>query len=511
MTGRSLRQALRSPEAQEAGELIERRGTGDSRWSLSDLGRWASDPVGFVRDVLGEEPWSRQVEIAEAVRDEPLVTVRSCHAAGKDWLAARLALWWVYARRGLVLLTGPTASQVEEILMRGELRDAFRGSGLPGDLHVKALRPGGAGKVGILAKTATGVSALTGFHEVRVLFIITEAQDPEIGHAWDAAFACTTGAGDRILTLGNPTEPGGRFCRAHQPDSDWHVVKIAAEDIPNVRQGSTVVPGLLTEEGVDRFAAEYGKNSAFYQARVGAEFPAQASDALVRRDWVEAAFERHEEGTLAEEAEDASTVVAVDVARFGRDRSVLCVRRGPQVLGFTFWQGEDTQETARRVHRAVERLHEQGEGPVETVVVDVVGVGSGVADKLDETLSEITWQVTRGRYRHRLRTRSPRLEEFRGGKAALLSEQYRNLRSQAFWHVRKRLEEGEIALPPDEGLRRELVAIRAEVTPDGRVAIESKEAIKRRLGGESPDRADALSMSFLPDLEDGKPTISVVW
>jgi hypothetical protein len=52
---------------------------------------------------------------------------------------------------------------------------------------------------------------MTGLHESRVLFIVTEAQDPEISHAWDAAFACATGEHDRILTLGNPTEPDGRF------------------------------------------------------------------------------------------------------------------------------------------------------------------------------------------------------------------------------------------------------------------------------------------------------------
>ncbi len=43
--------------------------------------------------------------------------VRSANGCGKDWLAARLALWWVYARQGLVLLTGPTERQVVEIVM----------------------------------------------------------------------------------------------------------------------------------------------------------------------------------------------------------------------------------------------------------------------------------------------------------------------------------------------------------------------------------------------------------
>jgi hypothetical protein len=38
---------------------------------------YQSDPVAFCRDVLGMDPWERQVEILEAVRDEARVTVRA--------------------------------------------------------------------------------------------------------------------------------------------------------------------------------------------------------------------------------------------------------------------------------------------------------------------------------------------------------------------------------------------------------------------------------------------------
>ena len=230
-------------------------------WTLDsrppDSSHQLSDEPGPVQEVLKAEPWERQEKIALAVRDHPRVTVRSCHAAGKDWLASRLALWRVYARGRMALLTGPTAAQVEEILMRGEVRTAFVRGRLPGELHVRALRPGGGGEAGILAKTGTGISSLSGFHDARVLVVITEAQDPDIEHAWDATFACATGAEDRILTLGNPTEPDGRFYAAHRGGSGWEPFRISAADIRNVREGRTVVPGLLTREGGERFRREY--------------------------------------------------------------------------------------------------------------------------------------------------------------------------------------------------------------------------------------------------------------
>ena len=112
----------------DLGELLA---THERGGDLSEFRRYASDPVGFIREVLKGEPWSRQVEIADAVKGSPLVVVRSANAVGKDWIAGGLALWWVYARRGLVLLTGPTERQVREVVM-GEVARAF---GRAKDLH----------------------------------------------------------------------------------------------------------------------------------------------------------------------------------------------------------------------------------------------------------------------------------------------------------------------------------------------------------------------------------------
>src|SRR3954471_8603879 len=66
---------------------------------------YAADPVAFARDVLGQTPWSRQAEIMRAVAVEPQTTVRSSHGVGKTWVAATLALWWVYTRRPSLVLT----------------------------------------------------------------------------------------------------------------------------------------------------------------------------------------------------------------------------------------------------------------------------------------------------------------------------------------------------------------------------------------------------------------------
>ena len=478
-----VRKSLLRGLEEDLGDLLEEH---ERTSDLQDFTRYEDDPVGFIEEVLEGDLTSYQEEIARGVLENPLVTIRSCHAAGKDWLAARLALWWVYARHGLVVLTGPTRAQVEEILMRGEVRDAFQRAGdLPGSLHVNALRPGGEGRAGILAKTATGVSALTGFHESKVLFVITEAQDPEIGHAWDAAFGVATGEHDRILTLGNPVMQSGRFYRAHQPRSDWRAFKIAAEDVPNVQAGETVVAGLLTREGVERFASEYGESSGFYKSRVLAEFPEQSEEGLIRRSWLEEAADRWEEAEFYRETRDEEPIAGLDPARHGADSTVLVVRRGRRLEGIESWGRGDTMETVETAGRHLEdagitrrswdEFAEEWEPGSGDVVVDEVGVGAGVADRLEELRFNVS--------------------QYNGGKSPRDGDRFLNVRAESYWELRERLEEGRISLPRNEALFQELLALRWRPTAAGKIQLEAKEDLKNRLG-RSPDRADAVVMAF---------------
>lgn len=52
-------------------------------------------------------------------------------------------------------------------------------------------------------------------------------------------------------------------------------------------------------------------------------------------------------------------------------------------------------------------------------------------------------------------------------------------------------------MPHDAGLDEEITEIRWAFKSDGRIAIEPKEDIKKRIG-RSPDRFDALANTFYP-------------
>ena len=182
---------------EQVGDLIARH---DRARDVAEFSRYADDPVGFIRDVLGSDPWQAQEQIAEAVRDGPRVVVRSANGCGKGWLAARLLLWWCYARRGLAIVTAPTLRQARDVMMR-EIRAAFSlCPDLPGELFEQSLRIDEARQSGILAFTSNEASRWQGLHHPSLLIVIDEGQGCE-SDVYEAAVACVP---ERTLVLGNP-------------------------------------------------------------------------------------------------------------------------------------------------------------------------------------------------------------------------------------------------------------------------------------------------------------------
>ena len=460
----SVETALRNLE-KDVGQLLARHDQGKD---LADFECFEDDPVGFCRDVLKAEPWSRQIDIAESVRDNALTVVRSGNGVGKDWIAAQLSLWWVYARRGLVLLSGPTERQVREVCM-GEVARAFaKAKNLPGELYQMALRLGGDETSGILAFTSTDSSRLTGFHAPRILACLTEAQGCE-DWSWEGLLACATGSEDRVLCVGNPLSPSGRFYTASRSKA-WNALQISVLEHPNLVEGRTVVPGGPSPEFAQRIATEFGTGSNTERSRVLGEFPDQGEEGIFRRSWLEASSDRHEAGA---QPNAGYVFVAIDPAHSGPDQSAVAVLRGHVIVEIVTWSQADLGETVARLREVLERYTVQPDRDRGVLIVDIVGLGMYLADRLEE----LGYSVMR----------------FNGGSSPR-SDHYLNCRAESYWVLRQQLEAGAIDLPRDEDLFDELLAIRWRPTADGKVQLEAKLDLKSRIGG-SPDKSDAVTMA----------------
>lgn len=486
----SVKKKLQSAEA-ILGELLERH---DDASDLDAFTRY-SGPVEFNVEELGEDPWQAQRDVLEKLADPSVdrLAWRSAQGIGKSRAIAQAALWWTYVRGGQVRISAPTARTIREVIMRKELaRIFYRNPQLPGELYTDSLRVRGE-EPSILAFTATSASGATGHHDSEggILFILDEAQGvgPE---AWEAMDANTTGERDKQFVCGNPLKPSGPFFEVSQPGSGWEVVQTSAFDHPNLDpDADRKIPGGPSEAWLERMRDRWGEGSGMWQARVEGEFSEGSDDGLFRRSWLDAAAERWEKGIGGGE----EPVVAVDVARFGDDSTVLAFRRGDRVERFVSWEKLDTAETTERVKR---ELAEAGVLPADrgggfkgtgTVVVDAIGLGAGVLD--------------------RLKAEDYRTVEYKGSKSPREKDRYRNLRAESYWRLKDALEAGELSIPPDEGLFQELLAVRWAPTADGRIQLESKTDLKARLG-KSPDRADALAMCWYPKARGQRGKVRVV-
>jgi len=496
----------------------------------SQRSHWAADPAGFVKDDLGAQLWEAQVEILEAVRDHARVAVRSCNGSGKTYVAAHIVLWWLMAfPESMVITTAPTERQVREVLWR-EIRRAYRGNEelIDGKLTRMALELGDKHYAHGISTNEAG--RFQGYHEGNILFVVDEASGMR-EDIFEAIEGSMTSAGAHLLLLGNPTALGGTFYEAfHRRRDLWHTLHISAFDTPNVASGRIDVPGLVSPQWVKDAALNWGKNSPMYQVRVLGDFPSEGEDTLISLRLIEDAVlkepsspqdetvlrEPQDTDGLAQDAVETPSAsssgkptlrlselvlspsnvggdrnnirepnngpieIGVDVARFGNDRSVICVRQGERVLSLEAFGRQDTMATVGRVVAVVGRYAPE---EVSAVRVDVIGIGAGVVDRLRELGVAGVSAVNVSE-----RARNP--------------EQFMNLRAELFDGLRQRFHEGRIQIPDHPDLIAELSALRYSFSSSGQVRLESKDALRSR-GMASPDHADALMLAFAASRSPG--------
>ena len=160
--------------------------------------------------------------------------------------------------------------------------------------------------------------------------------------------------------------------------------------------------------------------------------------------------------------------ITADIARLGKDRTVLCVWKGLSCIDIVVLR----QKRQDEVKAEIQRLMNQYSVRLSNVLADADGVGGGLVDSL-------------------------RCREFMNGSKAIRGTQYMNLKADCYFRLGELIDKNEITFPIkwQEDICKELELIR-RVDPDkeGKLRVTSKDTISQRTGGISPDIADAIMM-----------------
>lgn len=427
---------------------------------------------GFIRDELRTHLWSKQQEIISSVVKHQRTAVPACFSSSKSFTAARVAAAWMELHppgAAKIVTTAATFRQVRSILWP-EIRLAHSIGGLRGRVNQTEwhLKVDGIENIYGQGLSARDSVAFHGSHAEYVLVILDEADGvpPDI---WDAAEGLITTPEDRLLAIGNPWNPAGPFADACKPNSGFNVVRISAYEAPSFT-GEEVPERLhrllVSKQWVKDKEKRWGKKDPRFISKVLARFPGAVRGTLLHLVWVEEAQTRKIRKTLPIE-------IGADIAEgVERDETVIVVRRGSWARVIHASRTTGVAEATGVIKRAID------DTGATVAKVDAVGIGAGVVSNL----RAMDYPVIG--VKNQQRAHDP--------------ENYRDAGAEMYGGLMARFEDGDADIDPDDDeMAGQLISVRGTYNQRGQLVLESKDS-RRRRGLPSPDRADALALSFYP-------------
>lgn len=471
--------------------------------------RYREDPVAFCREILGVEPWTKQVEILEAVRDHQRVAVASGHKCGKSTSAAMLALWYYCSfPNARAIMSSTTARQVDQILWRELKMVRTRGAKCvdckradPEDREPRPC-PHSAiieGDIGELARTglkspdfrevfgftAREAEAVAGISGANLLYLIDEASG--VPATIFEAIEGNRAAGARIVMMSNPTKTSGEFFEAfHAKRAFYHCIQVSSEESPNVVAGRAVIPGLAGRDWIEEKKQEWGEESPMYKIRVKGEFALSEDGKIFSTHAIKEAEQRWHETP-----EIGRLYVGLDPAgpSGSGDETVYAVRRGMKLIELVALRGLNDEAHLVHLFAILGRHRLERETPI--VVLDREGtIGSALYGRMLDFVerNKGIFELVAVRASDRAHRQPMVYDRQRDALAANLEAWLRDGGS----------------IPEDTRLAGELHALEWETQANGRQKVTRKDKIRKELG-RSPDRYDALALACWEplDVRDG--------
>ena len=449
--------------------------------------RFVNDPSGFARFMydwgvgpLSEWPgmdwWHEEVfatirEYLEGPETLPLqIAIASGHGAAKTAFVAILLQWFMSCRPSpQVVCTANTETQLNTKTWRELAKwhklaanhDWFEWTAT--SFYDKS--DPATWKANAIPWSENNSEAFAGTHDKDVLIVFDEAS--KIADIiWEVTDGVLTTHKNIWVVCGNGTRNVGRFYDCfHKHKRYWKTWNIDSRKCrASAMKGTAYLERLVEQYG--------GEDSDQTRVRVRGLFPKTATRQLISSDAVEKAMEFQAEGW-----EMLPKVLGCDIARFGENSSVLIFRQGRKVFEPIVLPKQDLMQTAHVIAEEMKKGR-----PVQTFV-DGSGIGAGVVDRL----RQLNFPVV----------------DVNGGNSSL-NPRFLNKRCEMWWEMKEYIE-GTCELPKDSKLRYELTCVEYDYTDKGRIRLDRKTDIMDQYGF-SPDRADALALTFAYPIADFSDT-----
>jgi hypothetical protein len=443
--------------------------------------RSKDDPYLFVTGVLGILPYGDpnpdnkpqlekwQQTVLKAVAKNDRISIRSGHGVGKGAMISWLVLWALLTHNDVKV---PVAANSQNQLRDNNWPEIAKWRKLlPEPLKEKVKVQ--SEKIFITSDpdsafavrrtcTKENSEALQGLRGAFSLYLIDEASGiPDI--IFEVAQGALSSPGAKAILFSNPTRTSGFFFDTHNRlRHRWRCFHVNSEDVPRATGH------------IQDIIESYGKGSNKYRVRVLGEFPTKDDETVIPLELVLAAQQRKVEKLKI------YPVWGLDVARFGDDSCALAKRQGNRLMEpIREWRDTDTMQTAGIVMREYQTTHVD-ERPHE-ILVDVIGLGAGVVDRLKELNLPV-----RG---------------INVGEAPAADDHYMRLRDELWFRGREWFQARDCSFPiEDEKTVSELINPTYDFHSSGRIVVESKKDMKKR-GVPSPNRADAFLLTLATGMD----------
>jgi len=432
----------------------------------------------------GPMPWAK--ELMERIRlgllsiDEAILEAfASGHGIAKSTTVAQLVLWAFTTFpdcRGVVTANTETQLKTKTWAELGKwfnllnplIREHF-------ELKATSLLSKDASRertwrIDMIPWSKTNPQAFAGLHNKgnRLLLVFDEASEIE-DIIWETAEGAFSDADTQLIWLafGNPTRNFGRFRECFdggQHAGFWHSTQIDSREVP-----------ITNKKRIEKLIATYGEDSDYVRIRIKGQFPRQGLMEFFSAAEIEAAMSPERNVYV-----DIRTPLAlgVDVARYGRNNSVIYPRKGRDARSIPrqVYNGLNTVELSNKVFDCFTMWNPDG------IFVDGGGVGGGVVDQCRSRQLFVTEVQFGGK------------DDITGVTTDTQGEKYANKRAAMYGALRAWLKTG--ALPNDPDLRTAMLAIRYTFNRQDEIQLISKEDLLEEHPGLLLDDLDALCLTF---------------